>query len=924
MPVRSRRRLLPRSAALLLLAPLLANLGSVAFAAEPNLPDKVDYRQHVQPLLAAQCYACHSALRQKGALRLDAGKLILAGGESGPAVQPGKSNQSLLIDAVTTAEQVSAMPQDAEKLSAEEVALLKTWIDQGASFPSDEVIPADPAEHWAFRRPQKPAVPDAEPGAGSTPRTSHPIDAFLAVRQKQTGVVPAPPADKATLLRRVYLDLVGMPPTRAELHAFLADDSADAYRRVVQQLLNDPRYGERWGRHWMDVWRYSDWAGYRNEIRNSQKHIWHWRDYIVESLNQDRPYDQMVRDMLAADELSPTDPFAIRATGFLARNWFKFNRNTWLESTVEHTGKAFLGLTLNCARCHDHMYDPISQQDYYRFRAFFETHDIRTDRVEGEADIEQDGIPRAFDGRGSDPTYLFVRGDERHPDKSATYEAAWPRLFGDEVAIEAIELPVESYYPGFRTHVQEEAIAAAEAALSAARTEWEQARAELPADDVAPAQPPQQTIPPSRWELAEVRLAVAQAKRNEVQAVIAADRAKYGEASSNERSQQAQAAQAAQRTLAVCRAHEQFLLATQSLAELESKTPVASGAAPPAAIADARKKMDAAQQQWQAAQKAAAAAPSENYEGFSPVYPQGSSGRRAALARWITSPENPLTARVAVNQMWLRHFGQPLVGSVFDFGRNGQQPSHPELLDWLAVEFMESGWQMKQLHTWIVTSEAYCRAGDQAGLARRDANRQLDPDNVQLWHYPSRRLEGEIVRDSTLAVAGLLDPTMGGAEIDQNAGQNSKRRSIYFRHAHEKQMEFLKIFDAANVNECYRRGESIIPQQALAQANSPLTREAARAVAESLSACLATEATDADFVLAAFEQVLSRRPTTDEQQTCEDYLRRQTAMLKPGGDLTPFSAGPTLKRAASSDPGQRARESLVHVLLNHHEFVTIR
>ena len=263
-------------------------------------------------------------------------------------------------------------------------------MDRSGGCCADEPAPPNPRQHWAFQRPDRPDLPSAGQAAGFT----NPIDALLAGTGEQNGLTPNASADKGVLLRRLYLDLIGLPPTRTELHAFVADQSPDAYERVVEQLLARPQYGERWARHWMDVWRYADWAGFAKEVRDSQPHIWHWRDWIVESLNTDRGYDRMITDMLAGDELVPDDPQTLRATGYLARNWYRFNRNVWLDNTVEHMGKAFLGITLNCARCHDHRYDPIPQRDYYRMRAFFEPYEVRVDRLANEPSIEADGIAR--------------------------------------------------------------------------------------------------------------------------------------------------------------------------------------------------------------------------------------------------------------------------------------------------------------------------------------------------------------------------------------------------------------------------------------------------------------------------------------------------------------------------------------------------
>ena len=321
-------------------------------------------------------------------------------------------------------------------------------------------VPAAAREHWAFKAPVRPEVPQVKNASW----VRNPIDAFVALEHEKHGLTARPEAPKHVLLRRIYLDLIGLPPTREQLHAFLGDTSTDAYEKVVDQLLASSQYGERWGRHWMDVWRYSDWAGYQAEVRESQPHVWRWRDWIVESLNADKPYDQMVREMLAGDEIAPDDPQTLRATGFLARNWYKFNRNVWLENTVEHTGKAFLGVTLNCARCHDHMYDPVSQKEHYQFRAFFEPYDVRTDRVPGEPDTKKDGVVRVFDAEGATKTFLFVRGNEKTPDESEALAPGTPAVLGTPPEVKPVELPVKGFFQGAQQWLRDETRKAAEEA----------------------------------------------------------------------------------------------------------------------------------------------------------------------------------------------------------------------------------------------------------------------------------------------------------------------------------------------------------------------------------------------------------------------------------------------------------------------------
>ncbi len=382
-----------------------------------------DYLREVKPLLEHKCYACHGGLKQKAGLRLDTAVNIRKGGKNGPAIVLGKPNESLLIRKVSEADEAKRMPQQASELTKDEINLLKRWIAAGASAPSDEKEQQDPRAHWSYQVVAKPEVPvgGRDQRSAVSGQMGNAIDAFLAVEQRRLGLKLAPAAEKPILLRRVYLDLIGLPPTPAELKSFAEDDSKGAYAKVVDRLLDDPRYGERWGRHWMDIWRYSDWYGRRgqNEIRYSMRHIWRWRDWIVQSLNDDKGYDRMIVEMLAGDEVAPTDEGALAATGFVGRNWYKFDRNVWLFDAVERTSQALLGLTMRCARCHDHKYDPITQEDYYRFRAFFEPHGVRTDAVSAQVEKVNDnnskltlkeGLSRVYDEELNTNTYVFRRG----------------------------------------------------------------------------------------------------------------------------------------------------------------------------------------------------------------------------------------------------------------------------------------------------------------------------------------------------------------------------------------------------------------------------------------------------------------------------------------------------------------------------------
>jgi hypothetical protein len=782
----------------------------------------------------------------------------------------------------------------------------------------------------------------------------NPIDAFIAVEHKARGLKPRPEASNEILLRRVYLDLIGLSPTPEELAAFEKDQSPDAYEKVVDGLLADPRHGERWGRHWMDVWRYSDWAGWSggNQIRDSKPHIWRWRDWIVESLNADKGYDRMLVEMLAADEIAPQDTNVLRATGFLVRNYKMLSREQWLEDTVKHTSQAFLGITVGCAKCHDHMYDPISQPEYYQMRAVFEPHWVRTDRLPGNTNLIELGLPRVFDSDTNPPTYFFVRGDERKPDTNRVMQPGVPKSLGGSLAIQPVSLPWIAGHPDRREFVYRDALAAADKAVADARTKLAMAKTNAAG---------------AKLEELELSAKLMEAQREALAAVIKAEQLEdAGQKETGDWQSAATNAVVRQREAAVAEANlklhqaklaeaeagkksaeavEKLALATNEVQQVAAKKGDSVQARKEAvektskALTEARKKLAEAEKSLADARTKLKSPADRSFKHRSTDdYPTTSTGRRLAFARWLASTNNPLTARVAANQIWQRHFGQGIVPTPSDFGRNGKAPSHPQLLDWLASELMNpefrmkndkgksksqnpnvaaplsnrdsdlgipsslgirhssfSPWSMKHLHRLIVTSSTYRMAS-----TPDEPNTKIDPDNTYLWRMNSRRMEAEVVRDNLLYVGGSLDGAMGGPDIDHKLGLKSKRRSIYLRQAAEKEVEFLKIFDGPAVTECYVRRPTVVPQQALALANSEITLNEARSLAKKVSA--ETSNDDEAFARRAFERVLARHPTPEELKLCHDFLQ--------GG--------------AEKVNKQRARENLVSVLFNHNDFVTVR
>lgn len=1042
-------------------APTASDLATDATAVNPpSLPQDSDspalklFTEQVRPILQAQCVSCHGGKFKQAGFTLVTRDGLLRGSDNGPVVIPGKAEASLLIKKVRHQHE-PGMPYKGQKLPDNVIAYLAEWINTGVPYdrPLDTSAPEalsslPKSDHWAFQTVVRPPVPKVK----NRSWVRNPIDAFVAARQEEKGVVPLAPAEKNVLLRRVHLDLIGLPPTPAEIQAFQADSSPDAYEKVVERLLDSPRYGERWGRHWMDVWRYSDWYGFGSQVRNSQPHMWQWRDWIIESLNQDKGYDRMVLEMLAGDELAPLDLNTLRATGYLARTWYLFNRNVWMQETVEHVAAGFLGITLKCARCHDHKYDPLAQEEYYKFRAFFEPYDVRLERVPGEPDVSKRGIPRVFDAEpreatNKDPyitaiyaeTYRFIRGDEKSPDKEHPLAPAVPEALGNRpVEIQAVTLPREAAFPALRNYVQEDVVKQAkddinktEASLAKAQAARETAQRRLASQPAAApaaisAAAPVATVGPEganpidfakeikpifeknclschksgnpksglaletlesiqeggrlngaaviprrgsesplilylqgkkkpqmpfgsaplpeaeialiqKWidylpeeepavalrkaeaiaALAEKQLASARAYLPAVEARIAAGRARLSDPPEPQAESLAKTALQAERQYQLVKAEESLFKAQQKLTEVLSLPKAADQKDEKERdrkIAAARKEVESAQ--------AALTQPSKEFTPIAEQYPKTSSGRRLALARWMVNRDNPLTARVAINHIWLRHFGKPLVPTVVNFGLNGKPPSHPELLDWLASELMDKNWSMKAIHRLMVTSNTYRM---RSSTPNPDyASRTRDPENIYLWRMNPRRMEAEIVRDSLLSVAGQLETTMGGPELEETQAEQVLRRSLYFHHTPDSQAVFLKLFNAPDPTDCYKREESVVPQQALALANSGLSRTQGRLLARSISDRLKSKSDSAQFIRAAFETTLGRQPAAKELAESQSFLRQQESLFASKKAEGPAKAAVTGKVPPADEPDLRARETLVHVLFNHNDFVTIR
>lgn len=861
--------------------------------------EKVDYLKQIKPLLAERCVACHGSLKQKGGLRLDTAALTIRGGKNGPAIRPGDPMGSLLLERVTSTEEAERMPPEGEPLTAEQIATIRRWIEQKAPAPADETPEADPRDHWAFLPRTRPAIPKLN----HPDWAKNPIDAFIGQMHEKRGLTPQVEAPRELLVRRLYLDLLGVPPNLEEWKAIQADTRPDWYERLVDRLLEDPRHGERWARHWMDIWRYSDWWGLGDQHRNSQKHIWHWRDWIIESLNADLSYAEMVRLMLAADEIAPNDLGKLRATGFLARNFFLFNRQPWMEETVEHVSKALLGLTMNCVKCHDHKYDPFPQEDFYRMRAFFEPLQTRLEMLPGETDFARNGIPRVYDGMPQEPTYRFERGEEKKPDKSKVIPPGVPDILAFKpLHIQEIRLPIEAVQPERRAWVIENHRQVARQQVATAEANL----AKLP-----------QTASGRDRQLAELAVQLARLEQQRTDAIAAAMQATWAKLDAG-KTPPAELVQAERAKIeAIVKLERQIAVskARRAVIEVESridKLPADKKSSLDAeltkaktALQNAEKAVDtpipanATYTPFEGARWTATRFRHSGSDDPKMPFPAISTGRRTALADWMTDPRHPLTARVAVNHLWNRHFGTPLVATVFEFGRKGSPPTHPELLDWLASEFVDSGWSMKHIHRLIVTSATYRLSSSQAN---REANIAKDPDNRWWWRRNPIRVESQVVRDMLLALGGTLDTTIGGPPVLAAQQANSTRRSIYFFHSNNERNLFLTTFDEATVNECYRREQSIVPQQALALTNSQWSLDSAQRIAERLAKEVAATDDDA-FIRRAFLLVLGASVQDAELAACRKALTEWRKL---------------------PNEANLAQARLVWVLLNHNDFVTLR
>ncbi|HWL09134.1 MAG TPA: DUF1549 domain-containing protein [Planctomicrobium sp.] len=809
------------------------------FAADQITPEQVKFFEtHVRPLLVEQCYKCHSDKSSKGGLRVDSRGYLVLGGDSGAAIEPGKPDESLLMEAVRY--ESYEMPPS-KKMSDEQIDILAKWIEMGAPWPGDDGTVAKREEGspfsetdrnwWAFQPVKNPQVPPRSEGSHWG---RNEIDRFIAAQHREQKLAPAPEAERRALIRRVYFDLIGLPPTPEEIQAF--EDSTDplAYEKIVDDLLSRPEYGERWARHWLDLVRYAESDGFRVDFLRPQ--AWRYRDYVIQSFNEDKPYDRFVQEQLAGDELFPDDPAALTATGYLRHGIYEYNardaRGQWdnmQNEITDVTGDVFFGLGFQCARCHDHKYDPILQKDYYQLRAFFESVLPRDDLV--AATQEQ--------------VAEFEKKNAEYLEQTKVIRAE----------LEALLQPVLDQ--GEKTEI-----------------------GRFPDDIQEMMRKKREDRTPQEEQLTQL------AWRQVLLSYSRVDGRLKGETK--------------EKVLALRRELAKFdNLKPEPLPQPMMVTDV--GAHSPLTIIPKRK--------------------TEVEPGFPsileselpiiepPANVSNTTGRRAALAIWLTRPENPLSTRVIVNRVWQYHFHKGLAENSSDFGRLGDPPTHPELLDWLTTRFLESGWRFKDLHKLIVTSATYRQSTAHPQLAEFQ---QIDPSNRWYWRGETRRLDAEQIRDAIFAVSDQLkDQTRGGPSVQGDR----PRRSIYTRVMRNSRDPLLDAFDLPQFfSSTSNRDTTTSPVQSLLLINSQTMLGHAGKLANAVNAATGRSGDIAPRIERLWWVIFGRGPTLEELNGAMAFLREQEQRISGVDEIAlvsnivtgkvPYRDGQAVLFQAQSDLGR--------------------
>lgn len=846
------------------------SLGTTLAAEQPDAATEgrsIEFARDIQPLLADNCYKCHGPEKQESDFRLDVKSIAMQGGNLGErAIVPGKSGASFLFLAVSDPNADVVMPPKGPRLSDDQVSLLRDWIDQGAIWPDVATAPAESSttQHWSFQPLVRPIPPAADDGG-----IGNAIDAFIRARLQTADLAPSPAADRVTLIRRLYLDMLGLPPTPGQVADFVADDDPQAYERLVEQVLDSPRYGERWARHWLDVVRFAETNGF--ETNTPRPNAFHYRDYVIAALNNDKPYDQFVFEQLAGDAVG-----ADAATGFLVGgaydtvkssdiNLTLMQRQDELADMINTTGTTFLGLTVGCARCHNHKFDPIMQQDYYALQAVF-------------AGVQHGERPRST-GDDSRPLELGPLRDPVNPRHNTERFAPVTARF-----VRFTALATNSYEPCLDELEIWSADAGGQPSLNVALA-TAGARATSSGNYAGNPKHTLEHIHDGQYGNSQSWIS-NETGRGWVQIELAQptriDRIVWG----RDRDGQYADRLATEYRIEVAEQPDQW----QVVASSADRRPISPSGSLVYAGTFTSPGPTYRLFRGDPLEKREAVAPdaltvlrqrlgSFGMNGSSPE-----QDRRVALARWITHPDNPLPARVIVNRLWHYHFGAGIVDTPSDFGANGVRPTHPELLDWLACELIDSGWSLKHIHRLILLSSTY-RQSD----APQPRGLTVDAQSRLLWRFPPRRLESESIRDSILYVTGALDLRMGGPGFDvfepnsnyvrnyvplEQFGPDQWRRMVYMTKVRMEQDATFGAFDSPDAGQvCPKRSRSTTALQALNLLNSNFMLQQAERFAERLKLEASSDA-EAQ-VRRAFALTVSRDPDDIELRGALDLIDAQ-------------------------------------------------
>jgi cytochrome c553/mono/diheme cytochrome c family protein len=1033
-----------RSHILLALAfgiPALAGSAAIDISRLPAAAErKVDFVKDVQPILSASCYNCHGPKRTEAGLRFDRRSDALKGSENGPVIVPGKSAESLVVHAVSWLKDDLKMPKKGERLAPEQVGILRAWIDQGAIWP-DSASGEKKIEHWAFKAPVRPKVPAVKDKA----RIRTPVDNFIFARLEKENLSPSPEADKTTLLRRLSLDLIGLPPSIAEINAFLSDTSESAYETQVERLLNSLHYGERWGRHWLDAARYADSDGFE---KDKPRFIWFYRDYVIDAFNRDLPYNQFIIEQLAGDLLPNPTQDQIVATGFLRNSMVneeggvdpeQFRMDAMFDR-MDAIGKGMLGLTIQCAQCHNHKYDPLTQEEYYRLFAFINNdHEASVTAYTAEERRLIANLTRQMREIEADMQHRAPDWQKRLAKWEASVRDNQPEWVVCQV--EHIGENAQRYYD-----LNDGSLLAAGYAPTKMTSVWKTTnkldriaafRLELLTDPNLPAGGPGRSFK-GTCALTEFKVEAADAANptNKMSVKIAKATADYSnpkrelepnfydkstnnrvtgpiefaidgnndtawgiDAGPGRRNQDRKGVLVPEKPVGYSNGTILTFRLTQNhggwnsddhmnnnLGRFRLSVTTATNvtadplpkevreiiskkdrtAAETAAVfqywrttvpewKEANEKIEKLWAQWPAGGTTLTLAdrdkprmtailrrgdwlkPSKPVNAGVPSFlhplPATADDSRLTFAKWITDRNSPTTARVFVNRIWQAYFGEGIVNTPEDFGIQAEKPTHPELLDWLACEFMDAGWSIKHMHRLIVNSATYRQSSKiTPELYARDQYNRL------LARGPRFRVEGEIVRDIALAASGLLNAKIGGKSIMPPApafifqppasyapfpwidetGPDKYRRAVYTWRRRSTPYPALQAFDVPNADfSCVRRARSNTPLQALTTLNEQLFMESAQALARRV---IQQGGTDTDRLTYGFQLCLTRKPTPDEQQELLAFLERQRTRFAEGW-LEPKKLAEDVP--AGSNPTQVAAWTAVsRLLLNLDETIT--